>query len=59
MFESFQHDDLKAIWNPKACSAKLLLLPDEFSLKFYDNLGSMAVSTYQAAFYCFLTGSIL
>lgn len=50
MFESFQHDDLKTIWNPKACSAKLLLLPDEFSLKSYDNLGSMAMSTYQTAF---------
>lgn len=59
MFESSQHDDLKTIWNPKAFSAKLLFPPSEFPLKSYDNLGSMAVSTYQTAFYCFLISSIL
>lgn len=59
MFESFHHDDLKTIWNSKAFSAELLFPPSEFPLKSYDNLGSMAVSTYQTAFYCFLTGSIL
>ena len=58
MFESAQHDELKTIWNPKAC-VKLLLPPSEFPLKSHDNLESMAVSIYQTAFYCFLTVSIL